>query len=164
MWFQFGGYWVELKPDDYIVDVSANKTGEMCQVMLLPNKFDFFIFGLPSFQGYYVIHDMKKSRMGVIPHDDSDKQFLKKGPVPTQILETYVASPASQVFIFTAILFIVIGVLSLEPWAKTKYGSSSMSYYIVLISYGIFAFFMTVAVTGIADSLLEGSSDTDMPD
>lgn len=35
------------------------------------------IFGLPAFQGYYTVHDNRRSRLGIVPHTASAKAFVR---------------------------------------------------------------------------------------
>jgi hypothetical protein len=41
----FGGYWLEIKPTDYIMDVSKNGDMSVCMFLIQPNQYEFFIFG-----------------------------------------------------------------------------------------------------------------------
>ena len=42
-------YWVEILPEDYIIDVSQNGDGSMCMLQFRANTYDFIVFGLPFF-------------------------------------------------------------------------------------------------------------------
>lgn len=45
--FLIKGYWIELLPEHYIIDVSKNNDSQACALKILPNKQAFFIFGIP---------------------------------------------------------------------------------------------------------------------
>jgi len=106
---------------------------------MIGNNYDFFLYGLPLFQGYYTIHDMWGLNIGYIPHRESRKDFLFKAPLPTQVLEIITPNYKLQLL---AVLFIgaaYLGYAVIEPAAKTEYGSGTTSYYALLTAYGICA-------------------------
>ena len=78
--------WLEVRREDYVVDVSEEQDGSACLLQLAEGKSPFIVMGLPLFKGYYSIHDDTRGLLGFAPH----KQSLKKGPfwgtVPTQVL------------------------------------------------------------------------------
>lgn len=41
--------WIEVKPSEYLFDVSENGDGSVCHIMLLANNYNFFLTGLPVF-------------------------------------------------------------------------------------------------------------------
>jgi len=41
----FNGTWIEILPEDYIVDVSRNGDGSVCMFQILQLDYEFFIFG-----------------------------------------------------------------------------------------------------------------------
>jgi hypothetical protein len=83
-------HWIEIKPEEYLFDVSEAGDRSICHIAMLGNNYNFFLMGLPFFQGYYTIHDMDAPQIGYIPTIRSSKSYLKQGPVPTQILEPIV--------------------------------------------------------------------------
>jgi len=66
-----------------LLDISENGDRSVCHILMIGNNYDFFLFGLPLFQGYYTIHDMDQNYIGYIPHSLSDKKFLEKAQIPT---------------------------------------------------------------------------------
>ena len=90
LFFMVNEYWVEIKPAEYLFDVSESGDRSICHIAMLGNNYNFFLMGLPFFQGYYTIHDMTVPQIGYIPTDKSLKTPLKLGTVPTQFLEPIV--------------------------------------------------------------------------
>jgi len=58
LWFMFQNMWIEVKPEEYLIDISENGNREVCHILMIGNNYDFFLFGLPIYQGYYTIHNM----------------------------------------------------------------------------------------------------------
>lgn len=56
----------------------------VCMFLIQPNQYEFFIFGQPIFQNYYIVHSMENATMGFVPSAQSTKDFVKKGQLPTQ--------------------------------------------------------------------------------
>ena len=83
----FGDYWLEILPADYIVDASVNGDRSVCTFKIGQMKYDFFVFGLPIFSGYYTIHDMDNSTISFISSAGSTKSAPRKGIVPSQVFE-----------------------------------------------------------------------------
>lgn len=81
-------YWIEIRPEDYVYDVSENGDRSVCHLAILANKLDYWLLGLPFYQGYYVIHNMGEPKpdgtnynpkVGFVPHANSKKSFLELG-------------------------------------------------------------------------------------
>ena len=79
----FSDYWVQIDPEEYLLDVSENHDGSICHIEVLPNTYGFFLLGQPIFQGYYTHHDMDAQTIGFIPHSMSTKPFLQIAELPT---------------------------------------------------------------------------------
>lgn len=58
LWFMMQNMWIEVKPEEYLIDISENGNREVCHILMIGNNYDFFLFGLPIYQGYYTIHNM----------------------------------------------------------------------------------------------------------
>jgi hypothetical protein len=58
LYFMFSDYWIQINPEEYLLDVSENHDGSVCHIEVLPNTYGFFLLGQPIFQGYYTHHDM----------------------------------------------------------------------------------------------------------
>lgn len=70
--FLYGGYWMEVLPEDYIIDVSNN--GSWCSVCISSVAgFDEWILGDAFMRGWYNIHDHDNLRMGFVPFVGSSK-------------------------------------------------------------------------------------------
>ena len=67
LYLNVGGYWIEISPYDYMVDVSPGGDGSICQLMIFENPFPFNLIGIPGFNGYCTIHDPDNSRIGFVP-------------------------------------------------------------------------------------------------
>ena len=66
----FGGYWFEVKPEDYSIEVAAN----ICALCLQSiDGYTEWILGDVFMRGWYSIHDYESNRMGFIPFPDSSK-------------------------------------------------------------------------------------------
>jgi len=77
--FLFDKTWLQVSPEDYVVDVSDGKDGSQCLMLITADEEDdvpFLVMGLPLYTGYYAVHDDAKGRIGFVPHVGSDK----KGP------------------------------------------------------------------------------------
>ena len=82
IYFLFSGLWLELRGDDFLVDVSPDQDRSLCQLMLFQNILDMNVFGTPIFKGYYAIHDPKNDKIGFAPLSKSPKLPLRIGEVP----------------------------------------------------------------------------------
>lgn len=82
--------------------------------MIVPNQHEFFIFGKPIFQGYYVTFNMEASSISFIPQYESDKPLFEKKELPetnyggdyTEIKSS--AIPLIFLVVATAIFFIFV--------------------------------------------------------
>jgi len=82
---------------------------------------------------------MWREHMGFAPHDQSEKRFLSKAPVPDQVLELPTPDYFLQLTLILIILAVACGVSVVEPWAKDQYGYQTTSYYVALVGYGFTA-------------------------
>lgn len=55
----FGDIWLEIRPDEYVLDVSENKDRSLCLLTFERNNEDFNIIGHPLLMGYYTIFNME---------------------------------------------------------------------------------------------------------
>lgn len=68
----FGGYWFEVKPEDYSIEVYAN----ICALCLQSiDGYTEWILGDVFMRGWYNIHDYENNRMGFIPLPNSSKSI-----------------------------------------------------------------------------------------
>jgi len=68
-------YWVEILPEDYIVDVSQKGDGSICMLQFRANTYDFLVFGLPFFQNYYITFDMENVTATFVPNAGTRKGY-----------------------------------------------------------------------------------------
>ena len=76
------GYWVELHPEDYIIEI--NEGGfKRCMIGIMAHEKPFILLGASFLRGYYSIHDMTNDRIGLSPTKISPKQQIVLGKKPT---------------------------------------------------------------------------------
>ena len=67
----FGGYWMKVFAEDYVVPV--NRAGT-CSICLFGNEDrDYWLLGSAFLRGWYSIHDHTNGRMGFVPYSGSAK-------------------------------------------------------------------------------------------
>ena len=79
----FDNYWITLDPEDYLLDITTAGDGSALMLMFLQNSYEFFIFGQPIMQNYYMTFSMDNTTMTVIPNAWTTKKPLQLGTVPT---------------------------------------------------------------------------------
>lgn len=86
--FLYGGYWMQIRPEDYILDVSAEEDGIYCTICLLASdSYGKWILGDAFLRGWYSIHDYENLRMGFVPFNGSKKSEPElAGSTPTALL------------------------------------------------------------------------------
>jgi len=162
------GYQMQIAPEDYLVDVSENGDGSVCHLLLVANNFNFYLYGMPLFKGYYAAHNIKPeggdghSAIGWAPSDRSFKEYVKKGPIPDQVLE--IPQPNTLVIfaIVVLIIFILIGT-GVIAWASNEYGSSSTNFYIIIAAYSITAFILFVCIMVIFGGMVSNMNVSSSP-
>lgn len=82
--FMVDGRWIEIDPYDYIWDVYAD--GNTCVMLITKHEYDFFILGMPIYQGFYTYHNVETSTMTFAPLYGMNKTPLKAGTVPSVLL------------------------------------------------------------------------------
>lgn len=82
--FRFGSYWMELLPDDYIIDDSYTKS---CFVCIFNDKSsEKIILGNSFLRGFYTTHDLNSNRFGFGAHATSTKANPREGDIPSEFL------------------------------------------------------------------------------
>ena len=71
--FLFDRVWLQVNPEDYVRDISADGDGSQCMLLITKGQTPFLIMGLPLFKGYYSVHDDTAGRIGFVPHSGSTK-------------------------------------------------------------------------------------------
>ena len=61
------GYWLELRPEDYLLDASDNGDGSVCIFSFTQNSDEFWLLGDVFYRGYYVTHDDTNAKIGLAP-------------------------------------------------------------------------------------------------
>ena len=74
IYFLVNGYWLQVRPDNYIEE---NSDGKTCSLKIKPIDAGFNVLGLPAYIGYYVQHNWAKNYMTFAPHFDSANVALK---------------------------------------------------------------------------------------
>ena len=54
----FDGYWIEILPGDYIIDISERGDRSKSMIFVAPNSGEYFLLGVPMFQDYVTHHNM----------------------------------------------------------------------------------------------------------
>lgn len=70
--FLFGGYWMEMLPEDYFVEWQ----GECFACLGKEDFLDGFLLGDAFLRGYYSTHDHTNKRFGFAPHAESKKKAV----------------------------------------------------------------------------------------
>ena len=86
LYFMLDGYWLQIPPVDYLVDISEAQDGQVCRIRIRPIDAPFNIMGMPAYLGYYVTHNWSEGYMEFSPHLDSERAPLREGFVPTKKL------------------------------------------------------------------------------
>lgn len=89
----------------------------MCHILMMSNQFDFYLFGLPIFQGYYTIHDMVTHSIGYIPLEMSKKPPLEQTEPPQTVLEPETEEPhwlLTLLFVLV-IVAVICGAVCVSP-------------------------------------------------
>jgi hypothetical protein len=68
LYFMIGDYWVEIRPDEYVIDVSESKNATICLLTIEKNSEDFNIIGNPLLMNYYTTFDMESGQIGFAPY------------------------------------------------------------------------------------------------
>ena len=77
----FGGYWMQVLPEDYIVDISIDADGSICSLCLDPDQnANEWLLGDAFMRGWYNIHDHTNMQMGFVPFKGSNKSGVVAAP------------------------------------------------------------------------------------
>lgn len=81
VFFLIGGYWLQMKPQDYIINLSGT-----CFLGFVPHSGSYYLIGTGLLGGYYTIHDNSNhtnARIGFVPHTNSSKIEVATGKNPS---------------------------------------------------------------------------------
>lgn len=56
-------------------------------MLVMANRYNFFILGQPLFQGYYTMHDMAKTTISFAPLENSSKLVPRKSKIPITFIK-----------------------------------------------------------------------------
>lgn len=73
LYFMVGDYWLEVRPSEYVLDVSKENNNSVCLLAINKNLEPFNIYGIPLLQEYYSIFDKNNGKIGFAPHSVSLK-------------------------------------------------------------------------------------------
>jgi hypothetical protein len=75
--FLYGGYWMQMVPEDYVLIDSAVSVGRVmqyrCGLCIDNSRDDTWLLGDAFLRGFYSVHDHKNKRFGFAPHTLSTK-------------------------------------------------------------------------------------------
>lgn len=67
VYFLIGGYWIEIPPTSFLMNVVSSTTNPQCILGFAPSSMGFFLLGDPIFKTYYIIHDNAGGKIGLVP-------------------------------------------------------------------------------------------------
>lgn len=148
LYLMISGYWIQILPEDYVYDVSENGDRSVCHLAILKNTLDYWLLGMPFYQGYYVIHNMGELQdngtymnptVGFAPHVDSKKFPLQPSELPINFLKV-VRNNLIEMYvppIYLAICVLIFALL-MYCWLNPSYGTSNWRFYAWSALYWIF--------------------------
>ena len=83
-------YWVEYRPEDYIMpvpDMPGTEDEGICMLGFFPTEMNFWLAGNNFHRGYYSVHKKESFELGLVPHSTSLKEPVTKGLKPMQKLQ-----------------------------------------------------------------------------
>lgn len=107
--FLYGGYWLEMLPEDYVIYDSYY---DACSLCIGDHGEETWLMGLAFLRGFYSTHDHKEKRFGFAPHSLSTKKGARKGKVPLEELPV-VLSDTDWIIIGVAIGILLAGIILL---------------------------------------------------
>jgi len=109
--FLYGGYWFEVLPEDYLIDISAAGDGSWCALCITSiSGFHEWILGDAFMRGFYNIHDHANLRMGFVPFTGSSKSVPETATTtPTgSIPDVTLTNVGTLIFGIPATTFLII--------------------------------------------------------
>mmetsp|Transcript_27248 Transcript_27248/g.19659 ORF Transcript_27248/g.19659 Transcript_27248/m.19659 type:complete len:175 (-) Transcript_27248:169-693(-) len=70
------GHWVQVRPQDYLLKSVDTSQHQVCYLAFYKNLDEYFILGDPVYKGYYMIHEVEKNELGIVPYSTSYKKYL----------------------------------------------------------------------------------------
>ena len=142
----FGDYWVEVRPEEYVLDVSEGGDRSLCIFAISKNSEDFNILGLPLLMDYYSIFDMEDGTIGLAPHSASAKSTLADAKLPSSELSSTRDARTALIVAWTVVALLAGGAATayyflLMPFLEDKFPNNSFG--VIGLST---AYFVTVAL------------------
>ena len=99
--FLFGGYWIEIIPDHYVLNHGEN----VCSFCFTNSGIEEITFGHALLLGYYSSFDMDNMRIGFAPlsGQSTEKAVLESGSAPEIYFQDYEINNDLNVFVFMVI-------------------------------------------------------------
>jgi len=108
LFIHMGGYWLEIPPSTYIINLSSDPTTPLCGLGLLVNSYDYWLLGDVFLRNYYVIMDMDNNKIGLSPHLTTNVGPITAGPVPS---ETFAGSGNIYWYTYSGYVLGVLGII-----------------------------------------------------
>ena len=147
----FGDYWVEVRPDEYVLDVSEKNDLSLCIFAISKNTEPFHIIGMPLLQDYYSIFNMEEGKIGFAPHTVSAKSELADATLPKKKISSSKNVQTAEIATWCilaalagglACVFYFVLYPQLEVWFPNN------AFYVVGISTGYFFVVVLLLVYG----------------
>lgn len=142
LFFAISGKWIELRPSDYVADISLERDRSQCALKIKSITANYIVLGNPIFTDYYVIHDSERGRMGIAPHVLSSKRKIDFAETPYQLLrartETIPQAEIPWAWIITGMIAIGLGLLfifAILPELEKKFPGETCTHIGIGIGY-----------------------------
>ena len=128
----FGDYWVEVRPEEYVLDVSEGSDRSLCIFAISKNSEDFNILGLPLLMDYYSIFNMEEGTIGFAPHSASPKSTLERAKLPSSKLSSAQDAITANIVAWSIVALLAGGAAAayyflLMPFLEDKFPDNSFS-------------------------------------
>ena len=150
LYFMIGDYWLEVRPEEYVLDVSEGNDASLCIFAISQNTESFNILGGPVLQDYYSIFNLEDGTIGVAPHTVSQKEVLADATLPKQKL-----SSAKNVMIARVVTWVIVVLFAgglgcvwwfvFYPWLQEKFPDNaaavvgiSTAYFFVMVLFLVY--------------------------
>ena len=127
-----GDYWFEVRPEEYVLDVSEGNDGSLCIFAISQNTESFNILGGPVLQDYYSIFNLEDGTIGVAPHTVSQKGVLEEATLPKKKL-----SSSKNVVIARAVTWVIVFLFAaglgcvwyfvFYPWLQDQFDDNALA-------------------------------------
>ena len=127
-----GDYWFEVRPEEYVLDVSENNDASLCIFAISQNTESFNILGGPLLQDYYSIFNLEDGTIGVAPHTVSQKTELADATLPRKSLSSAKNVMIARVVTWVIVLCFAGGLFCVwwfvfYPWLKDQFQDNALA-------------------------------------